>query len=596
MEGEESKKLENLDAKLHAQGFRQKIPHHDLKEARDDTDDVPHEWKEEPVRKKKLSFLAKALITAGLLLLLTVAVALFMWSQDLSAVDADKIVITASLSDEIVSGEIFNADITIRNENKQMLINPVLLLDYDEGLRNADGEERERIEIGDIGPEETYRLTVQVIALTAVGEERELNFTLQYQIPDSSSEFIKEFREVVVVSQSPYDIELNIPESISTSKSVSGDVIVQAANLSGENTFELEVNLPRGLLLIDEVEGQTSQEESFLITLSPTQSNVSIPLTLSTTESSPRDATITILLKNREGLVVAEADKSIAIVAAPLSLRAETSNDALPEQPLRIMLNFKNTTNSNLTNTRINGSLSGAYDKNRVKVDSGFFNQGAQTLEFNPQTLAALEELSSGEEVRASLVVYPTSGQGGSINLSLEATGQKLQSSIERSVLGSLTKSFPVLTPIQVSGSTYYRAGEITNRGPLPPEVGQETTYTVSFDVSADGVYEPQELRATVPDYVEILNPPTEVVIDDGNLVWALSSTAGSQSQTFQVEITPREDQVGSPAPLLENIILVAEKGTGNSKESFEFAYPPLTTDLAFDIAYDPDEANVIQP
>jgi hypothetical protein len=142
-----------------------------------------------------------------------------------------------------------------------------------------------------------------------------------------------------------------------------------------------------------------------------------------------------------------------------------------------------------------------------------------------------------------------------------------------RQALGVSQAEVRANSDVEVITKVQHAEGPFTNSGPMPPRVGNTTTYTVTLEItnSSNSVSD-AELRLFLPPYVRWLNavaPSVErnaVEYNEVNreLLWDLNTLRsglgvnGSTPRTlsFQVEVLPSLSQVGDQVTLTSDINL----------------------------------------
>ena len=144
--------------------------------------------------------------------------------------------------------------------------------------------------------------------------------------------------------------------------------------------------------------------------------------------------------------------------------------------------------------------------------------------------------------------------------------------------------------PLSASARYYSSTGDQLGVGPLPPQVGQQTTYWIAFTLGpTDGRLSAFDLHATLPTGVKATGKyaaPTAAsfTTKDNTIEWRAPelSAIGAPGITFAFEVgfTPSKTQVGSVAPLLSKATAQASTDDGRTLSATSTA---VTTDLIDD-------------
>jgi len=129
--------------------------------------------------------------------------------------------------------------------------------------------------------------------------------------------------------------------------------------------------------------------------------------------------------------------------------------------------------------------------------------------------------------------------------------------------LGSVREEFSnkITTKLAIFQKGYFNQGPFKNSGPLPPQVGQTTTYTISWQVkNSYSDVRNLKVKAVLPSQVkltgELLPKETRFTFDQVSreIVWEIGDLpAGGMSPEifFQLSLTPDSSQKGKSAELI---------------------------------------------
>jgi hypothetical protein len=193
-------------------------------------------------------------------------------------------------------------------------------------------------------------------------------------------------------------------------------------------------------------------------------------------------------------------------------------------------------------------------------------------------------ELNPGEsgQVNLSLSSLPNlslAGENSDITLNFIFTGIPIGELGQGVVTASETRTIRISSQVNFSSKALYTLGPFANYGPIPPKVGEETSYTAIFSVgNTQGDLEQAKVTARLGPQVTWLGTQSlgseDLSYDESTntVSWnlgMLTSDTGFSSATreaaFQIALKPTMSQVGL-APSLVNSIVFSGRDpmTGN--------------------------------
>jgi hypothetical protein len=192
-------------------------------------------------------------------------------------------------------------------------------------------------------------------------------------------------------------------------------------------------------------------------------------------------------------------------------------------------------------------------------------------------------------------------------DLSISAK-QPAQGNILQEINNFDKKIIKVNTNLQITGQALYHSGAFQNTGPLPPQAGSETTYTIVWTVtnSANAVSGAEVRAALSPFNVRFIGPISPVAenltYNDATkeIIWNLGSVAraigfGSDPRqvSFQVGLTPSSSQAGSSPVLVGAASLTGLDTFTNSTVGGQKGQ--INTQLSNDPGFTPDQGKVAE-
>ena len=149
--------------------------------------------------------------------------------------------------------------------------------------------------------------------------------------------------------------------------------------------------------------------------------------------------------------------------------------------------------------------------------------------------------------------------------------------------ISQITQKFTIKvnSGLVISQKGYYKSSDISNSGPIPPKVGQATTYTINWEIKnyfsdAKNV----KVKATLPQNVSLTgqimpqdessnfsfdSASREIVWSAGDIVAGTGVTGDPVTLSFQVSLTPDSSQKGSVAPLIGQVQISGENQFTNT-------------------------------
>ena len=268
---------------------------------------------------------------------------------------------------------------------------------------------------------------------------------------------------------------------------------------------------------------------------------------------------------------------------------------------------FKNSGTTELTNVVVRALFEGVgFDEKSLQLKNGAYDPVSRTITWTSATVPALARVlpGTGGEISYGFDILTTEelGQIGDVkannSLVITATadspdlpkpvGQEARIAQDRTVLS-------VQTDLTLVVDAFYDDGRlgITSQGPVPPKVGQQTTYTVRFrigstlndagDVRLIGVL-PDGVSYTGQNYLTV--GTLEYNERNGEIAWSIPLLPGLTGITtppaeldVQVAITPGANSVGKTIDFLnKGVVSAVDQYTDTSVETSITKYPSTET------------------
>jgi hypothetical protein len=219
-----------------------------------------------------------------------------------------------------------------------------------------------------------------------------------------------------------------------------------------------------------------------------------------------------------------------------------------------------------------------AIDKSSVYVGEGFFRGSDNTLVWNSSSLDDLVIINPGEGGTArfrfslvdSLFSQTVEDENLTVKLSARMFVNEPPAGFENfDIKSEEVKELKVSSRLQFASRALYYSGPFQNTGPLPPKVGEETSYTIVWSLTnslnnlSDVV-----VKSSLPSYMkwagEILPSGEDLIYNSttGEVIWQVGKVlAGTgvfrpaKEVSFKVILTPAVNQVGKQVVLISEAV-----------------------------------------
>lgn len=446
--------------------------------------------------------------------------------------------------------------------------------------------------VGDIAAKSEGRVEFKGIMNAPKGAIRNLDFELKYKPSNLGPFFTSSENVEVMIENTSINLTLNVPSEVVVGRQVEYTIDCLNDGDSAIDDLELRVEYPEGFSFFSS-EPSTFKDDNVweINTLSKAEVfQISIKGILNGKESEVKPLRVLIgREKGAEFEIFKEELKSSTLIYSPLIL-AQTVNskgtyNANPGEALYFNLQYRNDTSLSINNIRISSVLE---DKNNVldfstlKInDGGKYDSSSKTITWQVSDNSNLAILNTGEsgEVSFSINVkgyLPITGYNSknfSVLNKAVLSGANMPISIG-AVESSLAVKINSKLILQMAG--YHNDSKLVNTGPLPPTVGETTSYAIHWNLlNLANELNDVVIEGTLPGDVQWTGETScksgvlEYNVNTRKVSWKISTLGiglgmlmPSEECVFQVSITPELYQRGSEMVLLKNV-------NASAKDSF---------------------------
>ena len=595
-----------------------------------ESSDVEEKWqtpeldemlKHERIPPKISPLMKKIFVLAFLFFIAAIGVAIFVFIGGANFISSKNVDIGVLGPTTVSAGEVLELGVTISNTNNVDLEFANLSVQYPPGSRDPDNTVDSLTYIKDnLGVikagAETVR-NVRMVLLGPSGEIKEIKLSLEYKVKGSNATFYKDKIFEITIGNAPVTLTVKSPPSITSGESFTTVVSVTLNSTDVLKNVVLKAEYPYGYGAIDAAPTTIADNNLWMLgDLSPgDKKTVSIRGRLIGEDREERTFRFYVgvsdgdsVSPNLKIVIVSQLD-TVVIDRPSIGLDVLFNGENVPTyiaaaRPISTAVRYRNNLPDKLLNPRLEVSLSGvALDKLSVTTGAnGLYDPGISKIVWNLANTFELPELAPGESGQvilrfSSLPSSSLSAGAHDIALNLSITGVPV-GAIERSVVVNETRTVRISSQVNFSSQVLRSLGPFANHGPIPPKVGEETTYTVTFSVgNTQGDLADARVTARLGQGINWLGASSftseDISYDSSSntITWnigMLSSDTGFSSAAreiaFQIALTPSLGQIGMAPNLVTGIVFSGRDTlTGNTVTANN---APLTTRLTTDPAF----------
>ncbi|GBE16628.1 hypothetical protein BMS3Abin15_00450 [bacterium BMS3Abin15] len=552
--------------------------------------------------KKGLSASQEKAIKVGLAIVGAVAVlALIIWGVikiKNSAFDESRVTLKIEGIEKVDSTRLVEYKIVYKNDNRTALEDAEIFLNYSENFQPEDNVNLEyvnsgnsKIYLGKIESRSEKEVGLKGKFYAPEGYVVYLKATLQYRPSNFNSVFVTESKKSINVKSSPILLEIDAPLEAADGNDI--EYLVDYENISSRyfNNLRLEVEYPEGFDF-SSGDPQPSEGESvwYLGNLNAgDKGQIKIRGSIAGSENEAKVVKLKLgaLDDNSNFVTYGEREKLTRIITSPLSISQTvnglTSLNVRTGDELKYKLIYRNGGVIGLKDVIITAKIESSI-LDLSKIRGGSYNDSNSTITWKAVDIPQLANLQPGD--------------GGSVDFSVPVLG-KIPTESDRDknftivsvakidspdiptsigsnkIIGSNKLEIKLNSTVILDTEVRYGGSSIENSGPVPPEVGKETTYTIRWSVTnVHNDISGAKVTSSLPTGVEFtgeISPDSEeerisfnertnqIIWDVGNLDNGIGVIGPKKEVSFQVSVTPQASQVGKGLVLLNSSTIIAE-------------------------------------
>ena len=509
--------------------------------------------------------------------------------------EQDSVKIFISGPSKVSSGDLVSYKVSYRNNSKIILRDVNLVFEWPAGsyFEENEGVESVKVEkrVGVLMPSQEKSLILEGRIYGEKDSQKTVKATLSYSPEELKQTMVSYSEFTTTIETIPVFLNTSLPDQIVSGKEF--ELKVEYINQS-DATFpnmEIRAEYPQGFEFISSNPNPAIDDNIWQLgTIQGGEEGVIVVKGIfSGVEGENNIISVDMGQTNLSGegfLSIANSLSETKIASSAL-LVFQTVNGARDTainmgDSLNYKINYKNTTNAQISNVILLAQLDDSFvDISTLDISFGSFDGRTNSIIWSQSGVPGLAVLDPGEEGFVSFSVSSRSGISPKSlddkNLEIASTVQITSGSIPEKLEGLPVDSQDTVkvklnTILGFNTSAYYNDGPIKNSGAMPPKVGRDTTYAVSWQI-ANSLNDAKNvvIEASVPLSVRwtgVVDPPDAGITFDENtglirwepgVVFAGSGyTIPSQRVDFQLSYQPSIIDVGKPFQLMSESKLTA--------------------------------------
>jgi len=608
--------IERLKKRLYSREEEVQPERRRLREFSHDT--TPNMWREDtppPPRRHDSQKIMKYVLIGSLgFFVVSLLVSAFLITQN-SPISPRKVTIEAQGPAAIGGGEPLTLQILVTNKNSAAIQDADLVVEFPQGTRSPDDLEtdlpRIREPLGTIGAGEAVQKTARAVLFGEENSEQMIRMYIEYRVAGSSATFSSEEQTYpIVLTSAPVSVLVESVKEITSGQVVEFTVTAASNSETPLKDVLLAVEYPFGFTYESASPGPAFRNSVWELGDLKPEEKKRIVIRGKLSGENEEERIFRFSAGNRSARNETELGTAFmtaleTVVIKKPFIGVELAINGTPgAQPtvgrgerVRGDITWFNNLPSRVYDAEITVSLKGdAIDKRTIAAPKGFYRSTDNTILWTQETEESLEELSEGDRGSLSFSFETLDLTEGTlrqptVDLIVNIKGKRLtENDVPETIESSLSRTIKVASDLLLTSRAVYFAGSIDNSGPLPPEVGKKTTYTILWTVTnSSNPVRDVAVTASLPSYVrftESMEPDSaDVSYSDvgGRVTWNVGALApgARKDVAFQVELEPSLSQVGSVVTLVgEQRVRGTDGFTGASVEDMK---PSLTTKLSTD-------------
>jgi len=508
---------------------------------------------------------------------------------------------------EVLVGQESEITVKFKNNGNFRLEEPELVIEFPEGTQSDEELIKRKVikkeEMGGIiypGEEKSFSFKVKFFGKE--GETKKIRAFLTYR-PKNLKSFFKNETQLTFQLKVPFTFEIDIPSQIESEKEFRFNIYYFSHLPSPLSNLKIQAEWPLGFEFIDSQPKSIEKKEWLIPTLNKFEGKkIEIQGKIHGEIQEPKIFRAKIgLISGGQFIILKETFKAVEIAKPSIFIRQEINGNPeyspLPGEWLHYEIFFKNIGEQSLENLLLFCTLQGdAFDFSTFKSDTGSLQESQKTIVFDWQKNSALKLLQPLEEGKVDFWIK------------LKDNPKEIQNPVLKNtiVIGQTRQEFisKLSSTLEFSQKGYFFDEIFGNSGPLPPKVGENTSFTIIWEIrSTFSPIKDAKVKSKLSPNVSLTGKffPSEEASkfsfdsESREILWAIGDLNEKETKTlaFQITLLPQKDDVGTTPTLISKTEVLGYDSL--AQKEIKLTFPEINTFLKDDPQITLDKATVIK-
>lgn len=505
----------------------------------------------------------KIFITILILGFIAVTMAgIWYWHSNSYSEGALKLEIIAK--DEVDLAEKVEYLVKYKNNGNIRLENPKLIFEFPEYTLTE--KQRKEIELDDINPGQEKTVRFEGRILGTENSAKVAKAWLSYRPKNLNARFESKTTHTTVLNEVLLTFNFDLPSMVKPDSDIDfnfryfSNVDYPLSNLRARvnypSGFEFKESRPQGLSKDKWKVGLLNKAEGGNVKISGKLNGKNGEQKIFKGELGMwQDGEFVPLKKSAQGLEMGEPSLHIS-----QKINGKSDYIASPGETLHYEISFRNMGEQAFQDMFLAVKLSSkGFDYSSLKSPRGQFQQGDNTIVFDSDSVPGLQLLEVGQKGKVEFWIdlkknwQPEKDQPPTLNTEVLLSDAREDFSTK------------VESGLALNQGLYYKNEVFPNKGPIPPEVGETTNYTIMWRPKTTfNKIENVKVESGLPEWVQTTGEifPEEESSkfsydsSTGEITWEVEELNPSATTTpnvsFQVELTPNSSHQGTTPVIIE--------------------------------------------